>query len=213
MKKAYIATVLVSALFCGCTAVAPVAPSESERSVYYCNGLRVVQDFLTDNDYNRRYKMPGEFNKVKYITIHNTANKATAQNERNYLNNRRDHEHISFQFAVDENEAIQIMPLTARGWHAGDGRGEGNNNSIAIEICRSTSPDDALYRRSEENAVKLAAWLLMVNGLTVDDLRMHKDWSGKNCPHRILDEGRWDEFKARVAESKRRLEAGGAKVM
>ena len=211
--KRCLATVFLSALFCGCTAVAPVAPAESERAVYYCNGLRVVQDFLADNPYNRQYKMPGEFEKVKYITIHNTANKATAQNERDYLNNRRDHEHISFQFAVDENEAIQIMPMTARGWHAGDGRGDGNTSSIAIEICRSTSPDKELYRRSEENAVKLAAWLLTVNNLTIDDLRMHQHWSGKNCPHRILDEGRWEEFKARVAESKRKLDGTGLKAI
>lgn len=171
------------------------------RIVFYCNGLKVVQDLLEVNEYNLQYKLCEPFTEVKYITIHNTANKATAQNERDYLNRRRDNVSISFHFAVDENEAIQIMPLFMHAWHAGDGRGEGNMNSIAIEICRSTLYDGDLYPRAEENAVKLAAYLLYIYRLDVDDLRMHYNWSGKKCPHRIIEDNRWDEFKMRVAAS------------
>ena len=174
------------ALMSGCAHGVTPAKSMPEqntpdaRTVFYCNGLKVVQDLLEVNEYNLQYKLCEPFTEVKYITIHNTANKATAQNERDYLNRRRDNVSISFHFAVDENEAIQIMPLFMHAWHAGDGRGEGNMNSIAIEICRSTLYDGDLYPRAEENAVKLAAYLLYIYRLDVDDLRMHYNWSGKN---------------------------------
>jgi len=158
---------------------------------------------LEANDYNKQYKLAAPMPAVRFITIHNTANKAPAINERNYLNNRRDKKCISFHYAVDEKEAIQIMPHNIHAWHAGDGKGSGNMESIGIEICRSTCRNDKdfLYRQSEENAVALTAWLLARLNLAVDDLRMHYDWNHKNCPHRIIDENRWDDFKAHVKTS------------
>lgn len=43
-------------------------PEESgERSVVFVRAL------IEDNEYNRRHKLPGPFKRVKYITIHNTA--------------------------------------------------------------------------------------------------------------------------------------------
>ena len=92
------------------------------------------------------------------------------------------------------------------GWHAGDGaKGPGNRNSIGIEICRSrcTGERDWEYRRAEENGVLLAAWLLRKYNLPLSALRKHQDWSGKNCPHRILEEKRWESFKARVGAAMR----------
>ena len=165
--------------------------------------IRVV--LLDDNEYNRKYKLPGPFKKVTTITIHNTANKVTAIEERNYLNNRRDNTSISFHYAVDEKEAIQIMPLKTHAWHAGDGHGKGNMESIAIEICRSTHPDLKLYEKSEANAVILAAMLLKKFHLTTKDLRMHQDWSGKKCPHRIIEANSWEDFKKRVAKTMKAL--------
>ena len=173
------------------------------RDRIYRHGLVIREQLLEDNEYNRRYKLPGPMPVVRYVTIHNTANKASAQAERDYLDSRRDRKHISFHYAVDENEAIRIVPHGQHAWHAGDGRnGKGNRESVAIEICRSTCTGerDALYRRSEANAVRLAAWLLEELGLGVADLRTHWDWSRKNCPHRILDEKRWERFKAAVAK-------------
>jgi N-acetylmuramoyl-L-alanine amidase len=32
----------------------------------------------------------------------------------------------------------------------------------------------------------------------VDRLRKHQDWSGKYCPHDILDRYGWDNFKNQV---------------
>ncbi len=178
---------------CGCT------------TVHY-KGLTIRQDLLEKNEYNLKYKYGNPMPDVRYITIHNTWNFGPAVNERTYLNNRRDKQYISFHFAVDENEAIQILPLNVSGWHAGDGaKGPGNRNSIGIEICRSrcTGERDWEYRRAEENGVLLAAWLLRKYNLPLSALRKHQDWSGKNCPHRILEEKRWESFKARVGAAMR----------
>ncbi len=171
---------------------------------YYANGVVIREDYLDRNDYNLEHKYVGQMDKVEYITIHNTWNVAPAYRERAYLNNRQDGVYISFQYAVDETEAIEIMPPGERGWHAGDGRnGDGNAKSIGIEICRSrcVGDEEELYRQAEENAVHLAAYLLYKYQLGIERLRKHQDWSGKNCPHRILDENRWEEFKGRVKES------------
>ena len=169
---------------------------------------------LDENEYNLKYKLPGPMPEVKYITIHNTANKASAVAERTYLNNRQDNVSISFHYAVDEDGAVQILPLDTHGWHAADGRGDGNMKSIGIEICRSTLYDGDLYPRSEENAVKLAAYLLYIYHLTPDDLRMHNDWyPKKKCPHRIIEDNRWPEFKARVAASLAELKRQNKQIL
>ena len=167
------------------------------------DGLTVREDLLDRNEYNLKYKYGPPMPVVEYVTIHNTWNFGPAANERDYLNKRRDNTYISFHFAVDEKEAVRILPLDVCGWHAGDGSGKGNRASIGIEICRSrcTGADEPLYRGAEENGVKLAAWLLDKYHLPFSALRKHQDWSGKYCPHRILDEQRWESFKARVGEA------------
>lgn len=180
-----------------------LAGCRSTQGLALRNGVPTRVLLLDDNEYNNKYKRPGPMPECLYVTIHNTANSAPAINERNYLNNRRDEAYISFHYAVDEKECIQILKHSEHGWHAGDGHGDGNMKSIGVEICRSLcrGEDDHLYREAEANAVKLAAWLLWKEGLSVKDLRMHHSWSPKKCPHRILEENRWDEFKSRVARS------------
>lgn len=131
----------------------------------------------------------------KYITIHNTYNDASANNEALY-HNRNDNQ-VSFHYAVDDVEIVQVIPDNRNAWHCGDGRGNGNMKSIGIEICYSKS-GGAKYVKAEENAVQLTAYLLKKHGLKVVDIRQHYDWSGKNCPHRIRDNGTWKNFLGRV---------------
>lgn len=174
------------------------------------NGLTVSHDYLDDNQYNRRHAMPAPLSQVKTITIHNTAGYLSAKGERDRINSKRDNISVSFHYAVDENEAVQLIPLNIHAWHAGDGaKGEGNLYSISVEICRSLCKgDDAdLYARSEANAVILAAWLLNAYNLPVSAMKKHQDWSGKYCPHRILEENRWDSFKKRVAAEMKKYNA------
>lgn len=72
------------------------------------------------------------------ITFHNTYNDAPAINERNNVANNSTG--TSFHIAVDDKEAIQLIPFNRNAWHAGDGaNGRGNRHSIGVEICYSKS--------------------------------------------------------------------------
>ncbi|MCK8097958.1 N-acetylmuramoyl-L-alanine amidase [Bacillus sp. 2CMS4F] len=133
---------------------------------------------------------------AQYITIHNTANDASAANEISYMIGNTSS--TSFHFAVDDKEVIQGLPLNRNAWHTGDGKnGTGNRKSIGVEICYSKSGGPK-YKAAEKLAIKFVAQLLKERGWGIDRVRKHQDWNGKYCPHRILSEGRWDEVKAAI---------------
>jgi N-acetylmuramoyl-L-alanine amidase CwlA len=135
-------------------------------------------------------KCPYEM-KAEYITIHNTANDASAKNEIAYMN--RNTNQCSFHFAIDNEEVVQGIPVNRNAWHAGDGsNGPGNRKSIAIEICYSKSGGKK-FEQAEILASKFVAQLLHERGWTVAKVKKHQDWSGKYCPHRTLDLG-WQRF-------------------
>lgn len=136
----------------------------------------------TTTDHNRR---PGHALEAEYITIHNNANPdSTALNERGWLVNDSNKRTASWHIAVDKNNAVEAIPLDEVAWHAGDR--EGNMTSIGIEICEKDG------RAAEKNAIELVARLLIERGWSIDRVRSHKSWSGKNCPRKILP--RWNEF-------------------
>lgn len=126
----------------------------------------------------------------QYITIHNTANDASANNEISYM--RTNDTSTSFHFAIDDKEVVQGLPLNRNGWHAGDGNGQGNRNSIGIEICYSLS-GGSRFTKAEKNAAKFTAQLLKERKWDISRVKKHQDWSGKYCPHRTLDMG-WTRF-------------------
>ncbi|RDY27398.1 hypothetical protein CHL78_009280 [Romboutsia weinsteinii] len=139
--------------------------------------------------------------KPKYITIHNTANtgkgaNASAHANLLYNNSINGGSYTSWHFTADDKEIYQSLPMNEIGYHAGDGSGPGNRSSIGIEICENS---DGNYMAAEENGAKLAAQLLHELNLPVSSLRMHKDFSGKNCPAKILgrDNG-WNSFVSKV---------------
>jgi hypothetical protein len=154
--------------------------------------VKIVQDLVSESKYSTQcpYHMVPE-----YITVHNTANDASAVNEIAFMKRNN---YNSYHFAVDDVEARQGLPLDRNNFSCGDGAtGTGNRKSIAIEICYSKS-GGARYVQAEENCVQLVAYLLKKYGLGVDRVKKHQDWSGKYCPHRILAENRWETFKNRV---------------
>lgn len=151
------------------------------------------QQWLPANKYS--IKAPYSM-KAEYITVHNTANDASAANEIAYM--IRNNNATSFHVAIDDKEAIEAIPFSRNAWHAGDGaNGTGNRKSIGIEICYSKSGGDR-YKKAEANAIEYIAQALVQLGLKPDRVRYHKQWSGKNCPHRIIAEGREDSFKAAI---------------
>lgn len=149
--------------------------------------IKIVQNLVPSSKYN--IKCPYEMT-PEYITVHNTANDASAMNEIKYMisNNYE----TSYHFAVDDIQVVQGLPLDRNGWHAGDSNGTGNRKSIGIEICYSKSGGDK-FIKAEQNAVELIAQLLKERGWGVDRVKKHQDWSNKYCPHRTLDLG-WDRF-------------------
>ena len=154
--------------------------------------VKIVQDLVSESKYSVQCPYPMT---PEYITVHNTANDASAYNEIAYM---KRNSYNSYHFAVDDVEARQGLPLDRNNFSCGDGaNGTGNRKSIAIEICYSKS-GGARYVQAEENCVQLVAYLLKKYGLGVDRVKKHQDWSGKYCPHRILAENRWESFKDRV---------------
>lgn len=127
------------------------------------------------------------------VTNHNTANASpTAGSEAHarYLQNMEngDSTYVSVHFFVDCGCIVQCVPVDEFCYHAGDGNGDGNKKTISIEICENKEIELA-----EENAKKLNAALL----LTYPELKIykHQDWSGKYCPHIILDRPNgWETF-------------------
>ncbi|PFV61490.1 N-acetylmuramoyl-L-alanine amidase [Bacillus thuringiensis] len=131
----------------------------------------------------------------EFITVHNTYNDATAENEVSYM--IRNDNQVSFHIAVDDKEAVQGIPLERNAWHTGDGNGNGNRKSIGVEICYSLSGGDRYYE-AEDNAAIVVAQLMKQYNIPISKVRTHQSWSGKYCPHRMLDEGRWNSFIEKV---------------
>ncbi len=118
-------------------------------------------------------------------TIHNTGNRAISAGDEmhaNWLQNveNADRLYISPHIFVDHDSITLVIPLNEVGYHAGDGKGDGNYRTIGIEICENVN-----IEKAEENAKKLCAALMM----TFKNFKLfkHQDWSGKYCPHIILD--------------------------
>ncbi|MGM0815279.1 MAG: peptidoglycan recognition protein family protein [Bacillota bacterium] len=143
-------------------------------------------------------KCPYSMN-AKYITFHNTANDAPAENEISYM--RNNNATVSFHYAVDDKEVVQGIETNRNAWHCGDGSAvnSGNRTSIGVEVCYSKSGGER-YKKAEALAIKFIAQLLKERGWGIDRVKKHQDWSGKHCPHRVLDEGRWDAVKADIAK-------------
>lgn len=174
------------------------------------NGVEYVVKKLPNDKLSLKATNPM---KAKGYTLHNTYNDASALNEIKYMqfNNPAS---TSYTFAVDNLMVVQGLPLDRNGWHAGDGsNGYGNRNTWGVEICYSKSGGER-YDQAETNAILFVAQGLYENGWDISKVWKHKDWSGKNCPHRILARSRgWqgildaiqaelDKLKGRAHESK-----------
>jgi N-acetylmuramoyl-L-alanine amidase len=138
----------------------------------------------------------------EYLTIHSTGNpNSTASNERNWLTTPMNQRKAEFHIVIDENEAIECIPLNERARHAGDQ--EGNNKSISIEIVESGDREKTLLQ-----AIRLVAHIMNQKKWSIDKLKKHEDWSGKICPRILINptenNGRiyqtWDWFKNKVGD-------------
>lgn len=133
--------------------------------------------------------------KKEGITVHNTANDASAMAEISYMLGRP--EKVSFHVAVDDYRVVEGLDFNRSCYAAGDGRyGFGNAKTINIEICYSKSGGERFYH-AEDLAAEYIAMLLKQYGWGIDKVGTHQMRSGKYCPHRTLDMG-WQRFLDKI---------------
>lgn len=133
----------------------------------------------------------------KYITIHTTDNISNGANALAHakLQQRGNSRQASWHFTSGSDGIYQSIPTNEIAFHAGDGRGNGNMESIAIEICVNADGD---FEKAKANATELVCHLMEKHNISLGNVVPHKHWSGKYCPRNILDDG-WDKFVAQIA--------------
>ena len=75
---------------------------------------KIVNNMLPTSKYG--IKAPYAMNPL-YITVHNTGNTASARNEAAYHNSNN--AQVSYHVAIDDKEAVQLIPFDRTAWHAG----------------------------------------------------------------------------------------------
>jgi hypothetical protein len=125
------------------------------------------------------------------ITVHETANTRVGANAQAHANlqSNGNVRQASWHIQVDDVEAIRSFPDEVRCWHAG----RAAEDSIAVEVCVNADGD---YDQALANAARVVATLRETHGLGRDALRLHHDWTGKNCPSRLIASGEWQAFVA-----------------
>lgn len=124
---------------------------------------------------------------MKYLTIHSTGNTATAEQERDWLENPSNDSAIAWHVVVDEHKAIEALPLNETTNHTKNSIG--NSRSIGLEIAHREGAMD--------NAYKVAAKILEEENIPPENMRMHRHWTATQCPSLIKDE-EWLDFQLRV---------------
>lgn len=193
--------------------------------------------------YKANVKLSNGTGKVQGVTIHNTgrgafkgkySNESTGGVAEVYTRATYPNQNMNsarVHFYVDEYSAWQNLKAGIGatendpigygevGWHAGDGtKGVGNNTTISMELVMDDTNGE-YNAKVEDNAARIAAYILVANDLDIDKLYTHtyfinrsKNYifdnvdeqntyrypkARKYCPIYVLPH--WDEFKALVA--------------
>lgn len=139
--------------------------------------------------------------RVRCIVIHETDNFSTGANAKahnSYLHSEKQADTaLSWHYTVDEKEIYHHLPDEIAAFHASDGMKAkgGNESGIGIEICVNQDGD---YQKAVDNAAQLVAYLLQSYHLTLDDVKQHYDFCGKDCPHRLRENDNWENFLSQV---------------
>ncbi|MDQ8040528.1 N-acetylmuramoyl-L-alanine amidase [Cellulosimicrobium sp. XJ-DQ-B-000] len=135
----------------------------------------------------------GAGSKALGILFHETANKSRGANAAAHarLQKRGNVRNASWNWTVDDTEAVQSFPNGIKTWSAG----RGGLHYVSVELCVNPDGD---YAQTVQNGIELA-WWLRSQGVG-DALKNHHDITGKNCPTQLLSgaEGGWAGFVARI---------------
>ena len=180
---------------------------------FYNNAESVIIESILPYTYGKQ-RTGIKKTSTEYVVVHDTGNPnagATAEMHNRYitnLNNASDSTSISWHYTVDDSSIYQHLPLDEVAWHAGDGSmkfgdtyyntgfgawsiGGGNYNGIGIESCIDKGSD---YTQTMRILAKLVAELLIDFDLSIDRVKQHNAFSGKNCPQVMRENDRWNEF-------------------
>lgn len=150
----------------------------------------IVQNLVPESMYGYKVISESKGRKWQYITVHNTANDATAANEVSYM--RSNTNSTSFHYAVDDTQIVQGI-LDTMGAFDTSNRAF-SSKGLSVEICWSKS-GGSKFTTAEKNAAEFIAYKLKEMGYPCDSahVKQHYDATGKDCPHRTRSLG-WDRF-------------------
>ena len=152
--------------------------------------MNIIQELIPKGRINR----PGTKNSCKYITIHETGNKSVGANAADHakyikgLNGR-----TSWHYTVDDFLIYQHIPDNEKSYHTSDKTA--NETSISIELCVNSDGD---FYKTVENTERLVRELMKKYKIPAENIRSHRDWTGKNCPAQLVGE-KWKEFISHCA--------------
>src|SRR5690625_2152892 len=131
------------------------------------------------------------------IAVHETGNRRRGANAAMHadLQSSVNVGNASWQWQVDDVEAVQSFTHDVQCWHAGDGRGPGNLTYIAVEICVN---EDGDYDQALRNAAELIRKIRAEEGIPAVNVKQHFDFSEKHCPQILRGMGpeAWAAFVA-----------------
>lgn len=152
--------------------------------------------------YKKEKKLTNNTGKPGSLTIHNTDDLDNVHDDGEQYSRATYNENmgsVRVHFYVDDVCAWQNMKAGTGAcendpkgsaevtWHAGDGSTAdgGNMTSLSMEIIMNdTAEHDA---KAKDNGARLAAWLLWVHGLTVDNMVTHTYWVNKSAGKSFSD--------------------------
>lgn len=149
-------------------------------------------NYKRGDKYKADRKLSNGTGKVEYITIHNTpdikeakgTNDAEQYTRATYPNQNMGTSRV--HYFIDETDCWQNLREDEVGWHAGDGRGDGNETSLGIEIIMDGTGSKADIEAKDRGAL-LAAILLNRHGLGIERLVTHTYWVNKSAGKTFAD--------------------------
>ena len=210
-------------------------PKLTPDSTSILNGVPVHKHLLKNHNVNGITLPPMRSKQFIGTTIHNTEDLPRVEDDgeqytRATLNDNMGT--VRTHYYVDDLYAWQNLEFDRCNWTCADGTGSGNMQTIAIE-CIMSGKDGSENLKARDNAARLAAYILHLNGLTADNLYTHTYWlhvrdghtklsdtanidkwctaphTYKNCPLYIIPD--WIGFKKLVDKYIKQL--GGSSVV
>jgi N-acetylmuramoyl-L-alanine amidase CwlA len=158
--------------------------------------IKIEKKLLTVDNNTRSEQ---ELEKVKGIVIHNTGEPETTANSMwEYYESLADTGTTSesVHFLVDlDGEIIQCIPCNEIAFHA-MGR---NSDTIGIMYCYSND-SGIMTGDTYESMVELVAELIKEYDLSISDVQLHYDITGRLCPqYYVQNETEWQNFLSDVS--------------